>query len=238
MAKRKRVGRCVHCLRTVKGITRDHVLPKSWYPESTPANLERWTAPACSECNEKFGNLERFLFVAFMLCFDPDDPEFSGLVAKARRMIDPKSATSEQEALHRAGLRGRVMSRIGRATDAPDHAIIPGFGRHEGVPYEEELAIGVRPEELMPVVEKVVRGLTHYHGDGAYIEESHKVAIRLEQEEDLPELAAVARRDGETSERGAGIHVIRAAQPEDPASGIFRITIWNKFGFFAVVERG
>ena len=46
---------CVYCLKLFEELTSDHVFPKSWYPETTPENLEKWQMPACVECNqEKF----------------------------------------------------------------------------------------------------------------------------------------------------------------------------------------
>src|SRR5947208_16017660 len=36
------LGKCVHCLKDVAERNSDHVFPASWYPDSTPPNLEKW----------------------------------------------------------------------------------------------------------------------------------------------------------------------------------------------------
>jgi hypothetical protein len=42
MARSRRLGpgKCVHCLKDVEERNSDHVFPASWYPDSTPPNLE------------------------------------------------------------------------------------------------------------------------------------------------------------------------------------------------------
>ena len=50
-------GRCVHCLHEVDAITDDHLFPRSWYPTTTPQNLEKWKFPACGRCNREYGKV-------------------------------------------------------------------------------------------------------------------------------------------------------------------------------------
>jgi len=58
MGKKFSNCRCVHCLRFFKVLTSDHVFPVSWYPETTPDNLEKWQMPSCKKCNEKYGKID------------------------------------------------------------------------------------------------------------------------------------------------------------------------------------
>ena len=51
-------GRCIHCRETLVETTRDHVFPSSWYPETTPDEVQRWTAPSCERCNGHYGRME------------------------------------------------------------------------------------------------------------------------------------------------------------------------------------
>ena len=67
-----RGGRCIHCLQWKPVVTRDHVFPASWYPESTSADIPRWTVPACKRCNERYGELERDLFLRLAACLDTE----------------------------------------------------------------------------------------------------------------------------------------------------------------------
>jgi hypothetical protein len=57
----KNIGKCVHCLKDNVELTDDHMFPKSWYPDTTAENLEKWTIPSCLECNQRLGKLERDL---------------------------------------------------------------------------------------------------------------------------------------------------------------------------------
>src|SRR5271155_3734122 len=72
--------RCVHCHEPLKKKrTKDHVFPRSWYPRTTPANVQRWTVPSCGSCNGKFGEMEKELFIRLVLCVGPVKAEASGL---------------------------------------------------------------------------------------------------------------------------------------------------------------
>lgn len=64
---------------------KDHVFPDSWYPESTPANVQRWTVPSCEACNGKFGAMEEEIFVRLELCIDPRRAAAAGISSKALR---------------------------------------------------------------------------------------------------------------------------------------------------------
>jgi hypothetical protein len=51
MAKKLGSGKCVHCFKDVEGRNSDHVFPASWYPDSTPPDLEKRQIPSCIPCN-------------------------------------------------------------------------------------------------------------------------------------------------------------------------------------------
>jgi AbiV family abortive infection protein len=75
--------RSVHCLKPLEKKTKDHVFPSSWYPETTPPNVQRWTVPSCAECNGKFGEMEKELFIRAAICVGPIKGEAAGLSQKA-----------------------------------------------------------------------------------------------------------------------------------------------------------
>jgi hypothetical protein len=88
----------VHCLAYLENLTWDHLFPVSWYPASTPENLEKWQVPACEQCNSEYGNVERDLLEGIGLCFDPDELAAAGISRKVLRALDPSQAKDEQEA--------------------------------------------------------------------------------------------------------------------------------------------
>src|ERR1035441_7983823 len=99
-------GRCVHCLRLSQPVTYDHGLPASWYPDTTPVNVQRWTAPSCRKCNSELGSLERDLLIRVVLCIDPKKEAVSGLASKVLRSLGlDADGVSETEKAHRNRLR-------------------------------------------------------------------------------------------------------------------------------------
>ena len=99
MAKRpKGDGRCIHCRTPLTNPTKDHVFPSSWYPDSTPANVQRWTAPSCKPCNKKFGVMEEDLLIRLSLCVDPRKQAALGVSKNALRAFGiGVSGLSEKE---------------------------------------------------------------------------------------------------------------------------------------------
>jgi hypothetical protein len=55
-------GRRVHCGENDVELTKDRVFSDSWYPESTPGTVQRWTASACLRCNGELGLVEKEVF--------------------------------------------------------------------------------------------------------------------------------------------------------------------------------
>jgi len=80
-------GRCIHCRKPLTEATKDHVFPSSWYPDTTPDDVQRWTAPSCESCNGHFGELEKELLVFLACCINPTRPAAQGLYERARRTM-------------------------------------------------------------------------------------------------------------------------------------------------------
>src|SRR3569623_1329937 len=102
-------GRCVHCLKENVRRNWDHVFPRSWYPDSTPPNMEKWSMPTCHRCNSEYGSLENELLTQLAFCVDPKAAASSGILARVFRGLDPKFATNEKDALARLRKRERFL---------------------------------------------------------------------------------------------------------------------------------
>src|SRR5882757_1903236 len=87
--------RCVHCLR-LKVSEDDHVFAFSWYPDTTPTTVQRWTAPSCPRCNRTFGELETDLLARLIGCVDPKAEAASGLHANVLRLRESKLGTVQR----------------------------------------------------------------------------------------------------------------------------------------------
>ena len=97
MAKKLGPGKCVHCLKDAEERNSDHVFPESWYPDSTPPNVEKWQIPSCIPCNTDYGKLEQDFLLKVGLCLDPFEPASASIVQKSLRSLKslPPVATRE-----------------------------------------------------------------------------------------------------------------------------------------------
>jgi hypothetical protein len=63
MRKASGPGRCVYCLKDYQSGSWDHVFPRSWYPNTTPQDMEKWKVPSCIPCNHEFSKTEQDLLI-------------------------------------------------------------------------------------------------------------------------------------------------------------------------------
>ncbi len=218
--------RCVHCLNPA-GNTRDHVFPGSWYPEGTPGDVQRPTAPSCRPCNGKSGKLENYLLGRLGLCIDPTKAEAAGIAAKALRAIGigVEGELSAKEKAIRAKLKARLMEEtMPYAQVAGKPGVLPGFGPHNEFPRESQIAVSVNAEALKDVCRKIVSGLEHHVAD-RYVEPPYILDVFFIDDEAAGRLASGF---GPPSlHLGPGFHVQRAGAHDDPGHVLYRIKIWD-----------
>src|SRR6266851_4649627 len=107
------LDRCVHCLRVSEELTRDHAFPNSWYPDTTPKSVQRWTAPSCLRCNNELGRFEEDLLLRVVLCIDPRMPAVAGVAARALRSLGLRTeGISTPEKVHRGNLRSKFSAAL------------------------------------------------------------------------------------------------------------------------------
>jgi hypothetical protein len=87
----------------------DHVFPRSWYPDSTPPNMEKWSIPTCHKCNSEHGGLENELLTQLAICVDPKAAASSRIVTRVLRGLDPKLAANEKDATARQRKKERFL---------------------------------------------------------------------------------------------------------------------------------
>jgi hypothetical protein len=151
--------RCIHCGKPVDETTKDHVFPTSWYPETTPEDTRRWTAPSCGECNNSLGSMEKKVLSRLILCVDPQKPEAAGLYAKLKRSLGVGvDDLSKEEAAHRQKQKLGLIAAIKRHDPASNASILPGLGSHTGFRDENLPQIRIPGDLLLKVYEKIVRG--------------------------------------------------------------------------------
>ncbi len=171
MLKRpKSDGRCIHCRETLVEQTKDHVFPSSWYPDSTPPEVQRWTVPSCAPCNGCFGAMEDELFVRLALCVDPRKGAASGISKRAIRSFGVgATGLSENERRYREALRDRIFQDA-KAYSSDDQAhILPGLGPHPQGPATQQIQISISEDLLTSVAKKIVRGSEYWLANGRIV---------------------------------------------------------------------
>lgn len=232
MAKRPRKGRCVHCLKDGMDLNSDHVFPRSWYPNSTPADLEKWQIPSCIACNDRYGKLECDLIGRLGLVLDASNPASAGLAEKALRAIDPDAAKSEGDASARDARAKKILRELYKGEELKGKEVVPGLGERWDRPLEEQLGISIPEHSLPAMTEKIVRGIT-FREDNAFIEADQKIKSFLVKDEDVQDVKAMLDRAGQEFKREPGL-VIRRAR--SGAGDLYEITFWNQFKLYATVS--
>lgn len=234
MTKKFYNTRCVYCLSHFEALTSDHVFPKSWYPETTPDNLEKWQVPSCDKCNQKYSKLENELLLKFGLCVDPLEAKSLGIADKVLRSVKAGCAKSELDRVHRQKRLERTMQEMVPAEKIPKESVFPNFGPWPGIQPEDKVGILVSAEQLQLFGEKLVRGIT-YKEYSRYIEEDHIIEIFFIGQKGAQIVVENIRRFGAEYHCGPGIRVGVAFAGNDPQSGLFDIEIWGRLHIYATV---
>jgi hypothetical protein len=79
----------IHCL-AAPAEEKDHVLPRGWYPDGTPATIQRLTVPSCKACGAKLKKAEEQTALALMCArgFDKDHVAALGVYDRVRATWD------------------------------------------------------------------------------------------------------------------------------------------------------
>lgn len=221
-------GRCVHCLQYFESLTRDHVLPRSWYPDTTPGDLEKWKIPSCLPCNTLHGRNENELLLRLGLSVDPNDPRSSGILEKALRGLDPDASRNIRDRKARARQLLRVLTMLFTSEGGP----LPPVSdlRQSSMLHHVTLWIDTRSIELL--MTKIVRGIT-YIKDQRFIEPPYDIEIYCPEgarPESLTEALSLAQHHA----CGPGISILRAIA-DDGLTSVCEITIWGSRRAVAVV---
>jgi hypothetical protein len=193
--------------------TEDHVIGLSWFPESTPDNIEKWKVPAHKACNIKFGAIENRVRTQLALGIDRSQIAGKGVVEAALRSIDPQVAKSKRDSTHRAAQRDRIVRDIYEVNSLPTAGVLPNFvsnftelgSRH---------AFRIDAEDLNGVVEKWIRGI-HYCEFNRILDKHDIVTVLHLAEEDALTPRQLIFDHGRKFQKGPGISVGYISSSED-----------------------
>ncbi|MFA5240661.1 MAG: hypothetical protein WC476_13275 [Phycisphaerae bacterium] len=237
-------NKCVFCLKEFNDKdcddkkTKEHVFPQSWYPDSTPKNLEKWNVYSCYKCNQEYGKIEQELLIKLGLCVDPKDAKSSGIANKVRHSLDPNCGKNERDRNARIKRREGVIKETKQLKSFPSHAILPNFGSHKSSPFSKQKIVLVLAEDLKKFSTKLVRGLT-FLLDNAFIEDDYVIDIFYidEGSDAVNRINNNLKKHGNLQHRGPGIVIERAVAQDDPKSFLYRIEVWGKFVIYGIVSK-
>jgi len=223
-------GRCIHCRTVMTKITKDHVFPSSWYPDSTPANVQHWTVPSCEPCNKKLGVMEEDLLVRLSLCVDPRKQAALGVSKRALRAFGiGVSGLSEKERRIREVKKIAFLKSLKPYDKSADPFTIPGLGPHLGFPPEMQLQIEIPADAVHAVAKKILRGCEYWLANGRIIEPPYEIEVFLPSE--TPEEVSRHLPFG-PEYLGPGCRIRRAVPRDEPNSAIYEIVIWDSWRLF------
>jgi len=237
MARRKRLppGPCTYCLKHCDELEREHVFPKSWYPDSTPPNAWKWWVPSCPECNDKYQKVEDELLVRFASGIGP----YGGFRTVYKRVIQSvrsEFARDRKDARKREEKRQRLLREIDaldKMTDLPPRSIL-----NLGSAKLSAHRLWVPGKLLNRLTEKLVRGMTYVLADGLLIDSRYEITKFLLRPEDAVPIIRIVERYGKKDFREGAIKVGRAAAFDDMQTALYVFDLWDgKFFIYATVMR-
>lgn len=232
MAKPKR---CVHCGEESTKTTMDHVFPASWYPSTTPPNLQRWTVPSCATCNGTLGTMEKELFIRLAMCVDPRKAEAAGLSAKAVRSIGiGAEGLSVKERTYREALKQKVLASAQRYQ--PGTETFPGLGPHGDFPVGEQWIVTFPADILAAVAKKIVRG-SEYVLAKRIVEQPYDMRVYFAHDQDVPEPLGRAFQcsAAQTAHLGPGFRLFRIVPHDEPNTAIYKIVVWGTVVIYGAI---
>jgi hypothetical protein len=146
----------------------------SWYPTTTPPNLEKWQIPSCVPCNSELGKIEEDFKQRVALCLDPNASASAGIVAGAMRAINPSAGRDPRDQEKRAGRRRQVRAMVLTGDAIPTGGVLPGFEDNEKTSSEDMAVVPIPRSYIERIAEKVVRGV-FFIKYGKFIEPPFKV---------------------------------------------------------------
>jgi hypothetical protein len=219
--------------------TMDHAFPASWYPDTTPEQVQRWTVPSCQVCNNRFSKAERELLIRMGLCVNPTRWEAHGISTKALRSlgVGVEEEMAEREAAHRRAKKRSILARLLRYTPEQMAAhVLPGFGPREGARAGEESVVLVPADALTRVTEIIVRGCEFKLGVERYIEPPYELQTFFPVQKGIDEMRGYLV-NAEVTELGPGLEIRRRAAADDPLTVLYRLRIWGTLTTFGSILR-
>jgi len=144
--------------------SREHVIPNSWYPDTTPSDLERWTVPSHRKCNSSLSANEEYVFRKLAAVTDPDEPAAAGIWNRAFKGMKSSAGRNPKdkkirEAVHRKFMASTVP--VAQASQEMLKAAKRGLTNHDPA----RMLVQFDPDRLHAVISKIIRCISYKIND-------------------------------------------------------------------------
>ena len=226
--------RCVHCLGYFEKLTADHIFPRAWYPDSTPENIEKWTAPSCFKCNNDLEKVESDLYLKIGATMDYSDIAASGIANAAMSRIRPDTTSDLESKARRTASLKKLIGEVIVKSELPPN-LMKNFGPSNG----QKVYAGFNVD-TDPLTIKIVRGLEYKLYNKRLVGPGRTINIlnlpeRFKNIEGIDQLNAILKEVGRKEERGRGFVVEHAM--DKFGNTLYYITIWGRLELWASVTK-
>jgi hypothetical protein len=223
--------RCVYCLRSVEEATEDHVIAQSWYPESTPENVEKWKVPSCRPCNTRYSKLEDDFKIRLAFCVDPANPAAQGVYERARRALDPHMGKNPTDRRLRRERKKKIYKDL-LDFDTQPQGVLPFSAKN----FDRGSRLGILiSKDLDKLIEKWVKGL-HFLLFSRYITDKDTIEIMHADDELFIRTVGPFSQHATAVRKGPGVEVTYlSAEEGQERHTLYRFNIWAQFQTYAYV---
>jgi hypothetical protein len=220
---------CIYCFSLAT--TKDHLFPKSWYPDDTTTDVQRLTVPACAPCNQKFARVEEELFLRLGIALDSSNKGAKGLSSKARNRIDFEN---EPNTILKKVKEKAFLAVINDLRRFDPKTTLSGLGPLAGV--RSSLGIPLGNQRLITLGEKIGRGL-EFKLRGQILYPPRKVEVYPVHMTDTldpyyKKWNELLKKQKKSMNMGSAFMVEWGVDPQNNETSLYRVRMWNHIDFW------
>ena len=213
--------KCLFCLNNYKTLTKEHIFPKSWYPDNF--SDEKWKIYSCEECNSGFGKAEQEILIKVGVCSDPNSHQ----AKKAIRSITSIFGKNVRDKTARWKKACNLLSELIPLSNLSAKPF-PNFGLHEGYPIESQRAIYL-PKQLDDIGKKFIKGIEYKLENRIIDQRKDDLKIYFCHEKDVQGVNKLIKTYGKRYDIAPGIIFWRASGiDERKLNMLYKFSIWDK----------
>lgn len=148
---------CAYCTQANTG-TKDHVFPRSWFPDSTPLDVTKWTVPCCAGCNNEKSRLENYSLQRLAACIDTSSNAATGIWEKVFRGLNESAGRDAPDREKRRRAHKAYFREIANAEHIRSSSIV--YFSEAALP--GRLMLRVKWKKVMNLMEMFARGCHFY----------------------------------------------------------------------------